>query len=74
MWIRAADVKEDDVISVDKEDCTVLKIEKYRKQGRKWVTITVTHRRLLAGTDYVDQKDIAVPADVMLPWHGTALF
>lgn len=74
MWIKAADIKKDDVVSLNGEDHQVIEVAKYHKGRRKWVTLTVDDWVGDPAKPKKSSKDVAVPSDVMVPWHGTALF
>jgi hypothetical protein len=69
MYIRAGDVKEDDVITLDGTDYKVDRVEKYRKLGRWWVRLCVVPPM----ADIPDLTDQHLPMDVIIAWRGTAL-
>ena len=72
MYIRAGDVKADDVIVLNGIDYQVARVERYRKQSRWWVNLCV-HLQVAPG-EPKQLEDRAVPMDVIIPWRGLALF
>jgi len=70
-YIRAGDLRIDDVVTISDMDCKVVDTAYYKKQGRKWVNLVLLDERGEPGQSSFDR---AVPVDVIVPWRGTALF
>ena len=72
MYIRAGDVKADDVIVLNGIDYKVVRVEKYRKQGRWWINLCL-QVPVEPGAPG-ELEDRAIPVDVIIPFRGLALF
>jgi len=73
MYIRAGDVKADDVVVLNGIDYKVARTERYRKQSRWWVNLCVQVPQLGPG-EVPETEDRALPVDVIIEWRGTALW